>query len=1075
MAPIALSSPPPMRPSFAIGNEGNALDDGETSTLNHPQIPYLQPPSAEAGSSANASDAANGETPQDGQVESATFQIGGMTCGACVEAIERMLREQPGIHSATVALLAEKAVVTYSPAQWTALKIASEIEDIGFEASVFEEVKEDEVHLRIYGMTCASCSSTIERELGAELGVLECSVNLSTEKARIRFDLSVIPGPRQLVERIEELGFDATIADDSDMTQLKSLGRVKEIVEWRHTFLIAFVFALPVFLVSMVLPRMSTTARAVLHYQPVRGLFLQDILCLALTIPVQFGLGRRFYKSSLKAISHGSATMDVLVALGTSAAFTFSVFSMLASVFGECTATIHEAGATSAAAGATAADAPMAASTQAMCMKPVTFFDTCTMLITFVSLGRYVENRAKGKTSEALSKLIGLTPSTATIYTDGEASCKVEKQIPAELLQKGDIVKIVPGEKIAADGVVLRGQSDVDESMVTGESMPVSKAPGSMAIGGTVNGVGTLDVKVLRAGKETSLAQIVKLVEEAQTSKAPIQAFADRVAGVFVPTVIALGLLTFVVWMVIAHVLAPRLLPAPFQEHGSSKLMVCLKLCISVIVVACPCALGLSTPTAVMVGTGVGAQNGILIKGGGPLEASNAIRHVLFDKTGTLTVGKLSVVGIRWVDGGSSSGEQDALDTTLGQLETRTGAAGALRAQTLRMVAAAETRSEHPLGHAIAAFALSKLGLNRLPEDVSVESFQVAPGAGLVSVVKAGSRSYAIKVGRADYVSEAANVSVDDSEEKQASGLNASLVNFKAAQEAQGRTVIFVSVDAQVACALALADELKPEAKQCIEALRALGIRCGMLTGDARTTANAIAAELGMDAEDVYAGMSPSGKRSIVLQLQARLQGAHGRPLDLEGGTRASSKAVTASHNRPRLAVVGDGINDSPALAAADVGIALCSGADIAMEAADIVLMRSDLLDVAAAIALSKRIMRQIKLNFVWATVYNLVGIPLAMGVFLPWGWHLQPMMAGAAMAFSSVSVVASSLTLRWWTRPSSLCGTGSGSGAHAHAAGARPSLSFAALSDWVRRSAGSGARRTPRQNGYAPVPVEMA
>ena len=938
---------------------------------------------------------------------------------AFYQSIEGMLRTQAGIISVTVALLAERAVVVYAPDQWTPEKLASEIEDIGFEAEVIEESQEDQVHLRIYGMTCASCSSTIERELGNHPGVLECSVNLSTEKARIRFDRKVIQGPRGLVERIEELGFDATLADDSDKTQLESLGRVKEIVEWRHTFFIALSLAVPVFLLSMILPRFSSTARSILHWQPVSGLFLQDILCLLLTLPVQFGLGRRFYRSSWKAIKHGSATMDVLVVLGTTAAFTFSIFSMLFSVSGGCqtaSADVH---------------ARMEMSKDG-CMKPATFFDTCTMLITFVSFGRYLENTAKGKTSEALSKLIGLTPSTATIYTDGEAG-KVEKQIPSDLLQKDDIVKIVPGDRIAADGVVIRGKSDVDESMVTGESLPVPKSEGSMVIGGTVNGLGTLDFKVLRAGKETSLAQIVKLVEEAQTSKAPIQAFADRVAGYFVPTVIALGLVTFVAWMLIAHILSTPLLPAPFHEQGSSKLMVCLKICISVIVVACPCALGLSTPTAVMVGTGVGAQNGILIKGGVPLEAANSIRHILFDKTGTLTVGKLSVVDIEWASSGAV-------------------AAGASHDDMLHMMAAAETRSEHPLGRAVAAFALSRLGSESVSDETVVSTFESEPGAGVKGVIRHGSRSYAIKIGKDAYI-------LEDEKASASSSNITSLLTFKQSQEAQGRTVIFVSADGQVSCALALADELKPEAKQCIDALRSLGIHCGIMTGDAQATANAIAKELGIAEKDVHAGMSPNGKRSIVMQLQAQAQNG---TLDLEGASPKSSRS------RPRIAIVGDGINDSPALAAADVGIALCSGADIAIEAADIVLMRNDLLDVPAAIHLSKRIFRQIRLNFIWATAYNLVGIPLAMGIFLPWGYHLHPMMAGFAMAFSSVSVVLSSLTLRWWIRPSNIVNANTPA---AFAPSTRRSFSLAGLWNSTRR----GFASNPSQSGYAPVPVEMS
>ncbi|CEH19447.1 copper p-type atpase [Ceraceosorus bombacis] len=901
----------------------------------------------------------------------ATFKVGGMTCGACVETIERMLRQQAGIYSVSVALLAERAVVAYDASKWTPAKIAEEIEDIGFEASALIEIAEDTVQLHIYGMTCASCTSTIEKALRSRVGVIDASVSLALETAQIEIDTRQV-GPRDLVELVEDCGFDATLsAATSDDTQLQSLARVKEIAEWRHAFFFSLSFAIPVFFINMLLPRWSFS-RSILVWQPLPNLYLQDLLSLALTAPVQFGIGKRFYLVSWKALRHGSATMDVLIVLGTTASFAYSTFSML---FG------------------------LLCGSGAECLRPSTFFETSTMLITFVSLGRYLENAAKGKTSEALSKLIGLTPSTAVIWEDKEAMTR-ERRIGSELIQKGDYVKVVPGEKIAADGLVVRGESTVDESMVTGEAMPVSKTVRSNVIGGTVNGLGSLDIIVTRAGKDASLAQIVRLVSEAQVSKAPIQAYADRVAGLFVPMVIGLGGMTFISWMVIAHLLGTHQLPDVFQQEGATKFMVCLKLCISVVVVACPCALGLSTPTAVMVGTGVGAQNGILIKGGGPLEASYTISQVLFDKTGTLTEGKLSVSALCWPNGTIESAvAKEHLKLLPVPRELDVPVVGTLSRQgVLAAVAAAERRSEHPLARAVAEYCADQVSAHArstesLPPQAEATSFESVTGAGVkCRVVLAGMNgnpvsTHIVKIGKLDFVGAEGSTA-----------LEAHLDAFRHAEESSGRTVIFAAIDGSLALVLSLADKLKPSARPCIAALARMNVRVGMLTGDTETTALALAKQLGLSADAVHAGLSPNGKRSIIARLRSQAE---------------ASKAHTGG-----IAMVGDGINDSPALAAASVGIALSTGSEIAMEAADVVLMRSDLRDVPAALHLARRIFSQIRLNFLWATLYNIVSIPLAMGIFLPWGWHLHPMVAGAAMACSSVSVVLSSLTLRFWKRP---------------------------------------------------------
>ncbi|GAA5931435.1 heavy metal translocating P-type ATPase [Sporobolomyces koalae] len=876
-----------------------------------------------------------------------SFKVEGMTCGSCVASIENGLSGQKGILGVTVALLAERAVIDYDPSLWTLESLAEEISDMGFEAYPIQPTKEDTVVLRIYGMTCGSCVASIESALRSSAGVLTATVSLATERATITYDPSLVGGPRDIVDLVEDCGFDATLASDENTAmQLQSLARTKEIQEWRNAFLRSFSFGLPVFLLSMVFPMVSFL-RPIVEFALVPYVHLGDLVCCLLTIPVQFGIGIRFYRSAYRALKHKSATMDVLVVFGTTAAFVYSVFAMVSAPFvGDPT------------------------------YRPKVFFDTSTMLITFVTFGRFLENLAKGQTSTALSRLMSLAPSQAIIYTNPERT--KEKKVPTELVQVGDIVKIVPGDKIPADGVVVSGESAVDESMVTGEVVPVTKTIGSAMIGGTVNGEGTIDMKVTRAGKDTALAQIVNLVEEAQTSKAPIQAFADTVAGYFVPTVISLGVGTFVAWMVIAH--ATNHLPHVFHEAGASKFMVCLRLCISVIVVACPCALGLSTPTAVMVGTGVGAQNGILIKGAGPLEASYRIDRIVLDKTGTITVGKLDVVGVKWVERNSL----DALDSQ------QIGAGSGWQDKAILLFAAAETKSEHPLAKAIASWGFQSLKLASLPSSLEVASFESVTGQGIRCSVSGhfpalspsagtGRSSHRIEIGNASFLQQS-RIALPDSHE-----------SFRLREESIGRTCVLVAIDGRLACAVSLADTIKAEARQAIDALRWMGIEIQLATGDQETTAKAIADEVGIAAVDVHASMSPSGKKALVEKLQRQ------------------------GH---RVAMVGDGINDSPALAVADVGIALCSGTDIAMEAADIVLMKSDLLDVVAALDLSRRIFRQIRLNFIWATVYNLVGIPLAMGVFLPWGLHLHPMMAGAAMAFSSVSVVASSLTLRLWRRP---------------------------------------------------------
>ena len=765
--------------------------------------------------------------------------------GHDIQSIEGMLRNQPGIHSVKVALLAERAVIEFDPLTWTLEKLAEEISDIGFDAFHIPPARIDEVTLRVYGMECSSCTNTLESQLGAMPGVSSVTVTLATKTAKIVFDSKLL-GPRDLVDRMGELGFDAVLSDESNATQLRSLTRTKEVQEWRDRFKRSVAFAIPVFFIGMVFPMIPFT-RPIVRFRIMHGLYLGDLLSLVLTIPVQFWLSQKFYRNAWKSLKHGSATMDVLVVLGTTAAFIYSVGAMALALFDPNPDT-----------------------------EPSVFFDTSTMLITFVSIGRYLENLAKGKTSAALTDLMALAPSMATIYTNPPA-CTQEKRIATELVQVGDIVKIVPGSQIPADGTLTRGHSAVDESAITGEPVPVMKQVGDAVIGGTVNGAGTFDMLVTRAGKDTALAQIVKLVEDAQTSKAPIQAFADKVAGMFVPFVISLSLLTFVIWMVLSnYVLTNDDLPSLFMMHGQTKLAVCLKLWISVVVVACPCALGLSTPTALMVGTGVGAKNGILIKGGRALEASRGIKLIVLDKTGTVTEGKMTVAALSWVNPAGSDHLDEAESTDL-NMAASDGLTS--RIQILAMVAAAEARSEHPLAKAVATHGKDAVGKIGDGSNAEVKEFESVTGAGIRAKVaisntniagqETSTTSYDIYVGSAVFVSGGSGA------------LPVSLREFEGRETALGRTVIFVATAASAPAskftatarpclALSLSDTPKASSSRAIAALQAMGIEVNMMTGDSLPTAQAVARQVGIREECVYAGMSPKGKASKIAEMMEK-------------------------------------------------------------------------------------------------------------------------------------------------------------------------------------------------------------
>ncbi|KAJ2612812.1 Cu(2+)-transporting P-type ATPase [Coemansia sp. RSA 1365] len=886
------------------------------------------------------------------------FEVRGMTCSSCVALVERVVKRLEGVHGVSVSLLAQRATVKHDSSIVSDTAIAQTIEAQGFEAKALDVASQvAKVSLNVYGMTCASCVAAIERAVRKEAGVVSVSVSLALETAVVEFRPSEI-GVRKLVAAVEAAGFDVLVAESTrNNTQLESLQRTKDILVWRRRFLQSLCFSIPVIFLAKVAPHIDWLYR-IGHSQVLAGLPLGSLLQLILTTPLQFVIGACFYKNAFKALRHGNANMDVLVTTGTSLAYFFSLFMLLWSLF------------------------------HGKHPRPHCFFEAPAMLITFVSLGRYLENLAKGNASAALSTLMTLTPSQATLVVhDAAGRVTDERRIHSELIQVGDCLRVFPGERIPADGVLTEGDSQVDESTVTGEALPVRKMPGSLLVAGTVNGTGSFTMEASRVGADTTLAQIVSLVEDAQTAKAPIQAYADRVARYFVPAVLLISFVTFIGWLLVSYTALPK--PALFRaeaEETGSYMVGCLKIAVAVVVVACPCALGLSTPTAVMVGTGVGAQMGVLIKGGEALEAASRVDIAVFDKTGTLTTGKLSVADLDYVP--------EIASKTLSQ-----------RLFVL-LAGAAELGSEHPLGKAVVSYARTLLDSSVALPALSTD-FNSVPGKGVRCFItpdlETEARVYASEFGAG------VNVLVGSAQflEDQGISIPQSCKTAKTQQERTGRTVVLVAVAGEYAGWLALSDVLRPEAIPTIATLQdRMGVECIMVTGDQPLTAQAMAAECGI--RRVYAGVSPAGKATIIQYLQ-----------DESTRTRSWLPCFRKGRIVPkRVVMVGDGSNDSVALAAADVGIAMKSGTDVAMEAASMVLMREDITDVAAALDLSQTIFRRIQWNYVWASVYNILGIPLAMGLFIPLGVMMPPVFAGMAMAMSSVSVMASSLLLKLYRNP---------------------------------------------------------
>uniref|UniRef100_A0A8C2X8Q4 P-type Cu(+) transporter n=1 Tax=Cyclopterus lumpus TaxID=8103 RepID=A0A8C2X8Q4_CYCLU len=881
------------------------------------------------------------------------IQIGGMTCASCVANIERNLKNESGIYSVLVALMASKAEVRYNPELIDPVKIAECVKELGFTASVMEnyEGSDGNLELVVRGMTCASCVHKIESSLMKEKGIIYASVALATNKAHIKHDSEII-GPRDVIKLIENLGFEASLVK-RDRTA-SHLDHSKEIRQWRKSFLVSLFFCVPVMGMMTYMIIMDHQMNVSHQHNLLPGLSIMNLLSFLFCVPVQFIGGRYFYIQAYKAVKHRSANMDVLIVLATSIAFTYSLVVLIVAMV------------------------------EMAKVNPITFFDTPPMLFVFISLGRWLEQIAKSKTSEALSKLMSLQATEATVVTLGsDKSLISEEQVDVELVQRGDVVKVVPGGKFPVDGRVIEGHSMADESLITGEAMPVTKKIGSIVIAGSINQNGSLLVSATHVGTDTTLSQIVKLVEEAQTSKAPIQQYADKISGYFVPFIVGISGLTLIVWIVIGFLdfsLVQKYFPGYDKSISKAEAVIrfAFQASITVLCIACPCSLGLATPTAVMVGTGVGAQNGILIKGGEPLEMAHKVQTVVFDKTGTITYGAPKVIQVKIVVEGNKMP----------------------RSRLLAIVGTAENNSEHPLGAAITKYCKQELSTESLG---ACTDFQAVPGCGIrcqvsntetllkqsdISLLLSNPNDLCVGlVQTANYV-----VLIGNREwmKRNCLQVRPDIDEAMMEHERRGRTAVLVAVDDLLCAMIAIADTVKPEAELAVHTLISMGLEVVLMTGDNSKTARAIAAQVGI--RKVFAEVLPSHKVAKVEQLQ-------------QAGKR--------------VAMVGDGVNDSPALAMADVGIAIGTGTDVAIEAADVVLIRNDLLDVVASIDLSKKTVQRIRINFVFALIYNLVGIPIAAGVFLPIGLVLQPWMGSAAMALSSVSVVLSSLLLKCYTKPS--------------------------------------------------------
>lgn len=810
-----------------------------------------------------------------------SYPVEGMTCASCSATVEKTAGKIEGVKKATVNLASEKLTLEVDEASFNPKTLEQQIDATGYTVVMPQMVTKT---FDIEGMTCASCSATVEKTAGKLNGMETASVNLAAEKMTVTYNplnLSV----RDISDAINQTGYKAVPrGEDNEREEaIQEQEESKEELIKRRTILIAL-FTIPLFYISMA-PMVGIAIPAFIDHMmyPIRYSLAQ----LFLTIPVMW-YGRPYFKQGFKTLSKGHPNMNSLISLGTVAAFIYSIGATYAIIFN-------------------GADLAM-----------MLYFETAAVILAFHTLGKYLEERSKGRMSEAIQKLMDLAPKTARIVHNGN-----EEEVAIEEVAPGDIVRVRPGEKMPVDGVIIKGRTAVDEAMLTGESMPVEKTEGDSIIGASMNKNGSIDYRATKVGKDTTLSQIIQLVEEAQGSKAPIAKLADIITGYFVPIVMALAFISGIVWLL-----------------AGQSFIFALTILISVLVIACPCALGLATPTAIMVGTGKGAEHGVLIKSGDALESIHNIQTVVFDKTGTLTEGKPVVT-----------------DTVLSKQATVT------EESLLRMAASAEKGSEHPLGEAIVKEAEEK-GI--AAQDAS--DFEAIPGQGLKAVVEGKTIFFGNK-----------KLMTEQSLDYQA------LENAADRLADEGKTPMYLAIDGKVEGLIAVADTLKENSMETIKALKKRGIEVAMITGDNTRTANAVAQKAGIDR--VLSDVLPEDKANEVKKLQS------------EG---------------KKVAMVGDGINDAPALAQSDIGIAIGSGTDVAVESADVVLMRSDVKEVLTAIELSEDTLKNIKQNLFWAFAYNVIGIPIAMGLlFLLGGPLLNPVFAAAAMSFSSVSVLLNALRLK--------------------------------------------------------------
>jgi Cu+-exporting ATPase len=796
--------------------------------------------------------------------EKATLKIKGMHCASCVAKIEKSLKRQKGVYKASVNLATEKASVEYDPQKVTMKDLEKAVKKAGY------SVARDKITLKVIGMKSPHCAGVVKKTLDRLNGVVRSEVDFANERADIEYDSQAV-SIHEIKKAIKDAGYEPVEDKDKEKE-----AREREIRTLKKKLMVGGLISIVIFLGSFpeLFPWMPDMLR-------------NHLTLLILTTPVQFWVGWIFYKGMWSALRARTADMNTLIAVGTSAAYLYSAAVTL------FPGVVIEQG-----------------------LEAQVYFDTAAIIITLIILGRLLEAIAKGKTSEAIKKLMGLQAKTARVIRKGK-----ELTIPVEDVQVGDIVIVKPGEKIPVDGFVVDGHSSVDESMITGESIPIEKRKGDEVIGATINKYGVLKFRATKVGKDTTLAQIIKLVEEAQGSKAPIQRLADVISSYFVPVVIAIAVLSFLAWYL-----------------SGMSFVFSLSILIAVLIIACPCALGLATPTAIMVGTGKGAENGILIKGGEALETAHKIQTIIFDKTGTLTKGKPEVTDV----------------VPVGKYSKK---------DILKFAAIAEKGSEHPLGEAIVNEAKSKK--IRIPD---AKTFRAIPGHGVK--VTYGRKS--ILLGNRKLMKD--NRIKTDNVESQMRVL-----------EREGKTVMIIAMNKKVIGLVAVADTLKEYSREAVQRLQKMGLEVVMITGDNERTAKGIARQVGI--ERVLAEVLPDEKADEIKKLQK------------EGKV---------------VAMVGDGINDAPALAQADIGIALGSGTDVAMETGDIVLIKDDLRDVVISIDLSKYTIKKIKQNLFWAFVYNTAGIPVAAGVLYPFtGFLLNPIIAAAAMAFSSVSVVSNSLLMK--------------------------------------------------------------